>query len=261
MKNVKNLKSKLSFRKQNKKPIVNSDNDDDDDDYESEYARIQDEKYKRFQLLSPPRLPAPAIPISSESEQQTFNIIQNDITMPIVRNFQTIFDLMSYKCELINDKTKRLDRNALNELQKLFSIDTITSNNLSFNLAKCITYEDIQLLRYNYDFGLGIFNGLELICLLHGNFIRLDVIDRHKTFKLFICLLITLCQLNSELRVHLLIVWIDCAYYLFEKLKNLFAFNYVMEALNHEQVSVKFTLSFNLSKKEKNKLISFRLNV
>jgi hypothetical protein len=200
------------------------------EDYSNEYERIKEEKREKFSYLgAPPKLSLPAIPI---------NFNRNDIRMPILGNFRTIINLSNYKCnDLIEDQTKRLDRHALNEINKIFIYNNDEDVSLlAFNLAKCITYEDIQLLRYNYDFGLGINNGIELLCLLHGNFIRIDLIDRHKTFKLFISLLISLCQISTELRCKFIILWIDCAFYLFEKLRNLYAFSYIIEALNHEKV-------------------------
>ena len=91
--------------------------------------------------------------------------------MPILGNFRKIINISNYKCDgLIEDQTKRFDRHALNEINRIFLYNNDDDVSvLAFNLAKCITYEDIQLLRYNYDFGLGI-NGIELLCLLHGNF-------------------------------------------------------------------------------------------
>ena len=187
----------------------------------------------KFSYLGvPPKLSIPAIPIEFNRSA--------DIRMPILSSFRTIFNLKNYKCdELIDDQSKRLDRHALNEINKMLIYTDDDPSSLAFNLAKCMTYEDIQLLRYNFDFGLGLNNGIELLCLLHGNFIRIDIIDRHKTFKLFICLLISLCQTTVDLRIKFIILWIDCAFYLFEKLKNLYAFSYVMEALNNEKVKRK----------------------
>lgn len=218
-----------------KKDAIVVDDEETDNDYESEYERIKEEKRRKFSYLGPPKLPMPAIPYLNEMSS-------NDITVPVISNFHTIINLKSYKCDnLIQDQTKRLDRNALSEINRILLYNDnenneYNSSSLAFDLAKCITYEDLQLLRYNYDFGLGINNGIELLCLLHGNFVRIDLIDRHKTFKLFISVLICLCQISVELRIKLIILWIDCAFYLFEKLKNFYAFSYVMEALNHEKV-------------------------
>jgi hypothetical protein len=91
--------------------------------------------------------------------------------MPNINYFQSIFNLNEYKClNFINDKTKRLDRNALKQINKLFTSftgsddsqqsDSINFNDVtqfSLNLAKFITYEDLDLLRFNVDFGLGKF--------------------------------------------------------------------------------------------------------
>ena len=220
------LQSLIKSTSKSGRLITHKNNVDDDNDYENEYERIKEEKIQKFSYLGPP------------PNLLTLNGIRNDITMPKLGNFRTIFSLNNFKCNLIQDQTKRLDRNALSEINSIFlHSDSARASDLALSLAKCITYEDIQLLRYNYDFGLGIYNGIELICLTHGNFIRIDLIDRHKTFKLFICLLISLCQISVEHRCKLIIMWIDCAFYLFEKFKNLYAFNYVMEALNHEKVS------------------------
>jgi hypothetical protein len=59
---------------------------------------------------------------------------------------------------------------------------------------------------------------------------------RSKSCSLFIVLLIVLCQ-NSNDRIDLIIKLLDCAVVLFDKINNLFAFSYIMEAFNHPQVN------------------------
>ena len=142
-----------------------------------------------------------------------------------------------FKCDLISDSTKRLDRNALSEIASVFKngLKLNSATLFSEQLASLITKEDIEILRFSRDFGLGIFNGIEIACLPHGEFMREDLIERSITFELFIAVSLCLAPSIDE-RVDQLIIWIDCAYYLFEKLKNFYAFNYVMSALNHPEV-------------------------
>ena len=47
--------------------------------------------------------------------------------------------------------------------------------------------------------------------------------------------MIVLCQ-NSSDRVEMIVKLLDCAHYLFETIHNLYAFAYIMEAFEHEQV-------------------------
>lgn len=172
--------------------------------------------------------------VQSTKNNRISSLNLNDINLPNSNLFKTVFNLNDYECNLINDKTKRLDRFALSEINSLMS--NVDSNPLfAFNLSVLLTKEDLDLLGYDHDYGLGVLNGLELICLVQGDVLRADLIDRHNTFTLFIALIICICQID-ELRVGYLILWIDCAFYLFDKLKNFYAFSYVMNALNHTQV-------------------------
>ena len=122
----------------------------------------------------------------------------------------SLIDLNSYECSIIKDRAKHLDRLALIEANQLLLINannnilmncckvcsnlihsfTLASsslsqlpsqtatNSLAIHLAKCFTYQDLKFLRFNIDFGLGIFTGLELMMLPHGEQIRLDIIER-----------------------------------------------------------------------------------
>lgn len=47
--------------------------------------------------------------------------------------------------------------------------------------------------------------------------------------------MIVLCQ-NSTDRIDLIIKLVDCAVVLFDKLNNLYAFSYIIEAFNHPNV-------------------------
>ena len=47
--------------------------------------------------------------------------------------------------------------------------------------------------------------------------------------------MIVLCQ-NSSDRIEMIVKLLDCAHYLFETIHNLFAFAYIMEVFEHEQV-------------------------
>ena len=154
----------------------------------------------------------------------------------------------SYKCDIISDVSKHLDRKALIETNRtLLTRPNFTNccencwrlnESSAMYLAKYLTYEDLKILRFNYDFGLGIFTGLELITLPQGENVRLDVIERYKTGSLFLVLMIVLCQ-NTNDRIELIIKLLDCAMYLFDNIKNLFGFGYIMEAFEHDQVTHK----------------------
>ena len=111
-------------------------------------------------------------------------------------NIASLIDIKSFECTIIKDRSKHLDRLALIESNKILllnaSLDDLVCcddcvgltrnvsnvNNLALHLAKCFTYNDLKYLRFNIDFGLGIYTGLELITLPHGEQIRLDIIER-----------------------------------------------------------------------------------
>lgn len=94
----------------------------------------------------------------------------------------------SFKCDIISDGSRHLDRTALIETNRALLIKpNLTSccencwklsENSALFLAKYLTYEDLKIMRFNFDFGLGIFTGLELITLPQGERVRLDVIER-----------------------------------------------------------------------------------
>jgi hypothetical protein len=185
----------------------------------------------------------------SNIKEEDINLVETnnyDIKAPNL-NLKSLIDLANYDCNIIKDKSKRLDRLALIEIGKILSSDSESLTNticllcrsnqeFPIRLAKCLTYYDFDYLRFSHDFGLGIFNGLELLTLPHGDLIRNDLIERFNSSKLFLMLMIVLCQDKSE-RINLIINLLDCAFYLFEKLRNLFAFSYIMEAFNDERVS------------------------
>ena len=146
--------------------------------------------------------------VNTEIDPNLINIalIRNqefDVNAPST-SILSLIDLNSYECSIVKDRTKHLDRLALIEANQLLLInvnnnilanccrtccnliDSFTmntsisqaSNNLAIHLAKCFTYQDLKFLRFNIDFGLGIFTGLELMMLPHGEQIRLDIIER-----------------------------------------------------------------------------------
>ena len=61
-------------------------------------------------------------------------------------------------------------------------------NQISFvaHLSKCFTYNDIQLMRFSVDFGLGVYNGIELATLPQGQVVRRDIIERSVSFELIL---------------------------------------------------------------------------
>jgi hypothetical protein len=83
------------------------------------------------------------------------------VTLPNISHYQSAYNLYEYKCmNMIGDKSKRLDRLAISELKSLFRFvhggnQTNEITEFSLNLAKLMTYEDLDLLRFNVDFGLG----------------------------------------------------------------------------------------------------------
>jgi hypothetical protein len=54
------------------------------------------------------------------------------------------------------------------------------------HLSKCFTYNDIQLMRFSVDFGLGVYNGIELATLPQGQVVRRDIIERSVSFELIL---------------------------------------------------------------------------
>ena len=145
---------------------------------------------------------------SKEAEQQDepLNYDPSDINNLNIRaeydlnapnlNISSLIDIKSFECSIIKDRAKHLDRLALIESNKLLLLNSNSDNlvccedcmsltknisnlnNLAIQLAKCFTYNDLKYLRFNIDFGLGIYTGLELIMLPHGEQIRADIIER-----------------------------------------------------------------------------------
>ncbi len=124
------------------------------------------------------------------------NLTERDINAPKL-NLKSFVDLNGYECKLISDRFKRLDRVAVIESNNLLLINSINSEskfasvccdcepncllvskNLPLYMAKYFTCNDLALLQFNIDFGLGILNGLELLMLPHGEIIRKDIIER-----------------------------------------------------------------------------------
>lgn len=170
-----------------------------------------------------------------------------------IHNFIKLFfsfffkKINTYESLIIKDGLKYLDRLALVEANYALLINPnytecclncwkLSENSAEF-LAKCLTYEDLKILRFNFDFGLGVYTGLELMSLPQGEVVRADIIERYKSSSSFFSLMILLCQ-NSNNRINLIIKLLDCALHLFENLRNLFAFAYLMEAFEHIQVKI-----------------------
>ena len=63
------------------------------------------------------------------------------------------------------------------------------------HLAKCFTYNDIQLMRFSVDFGLGVYNGIELATLPQGQVVRRDIIERSVRSHLSLILISSLILL------------------------------------------------------------------
>lgn len=111
----------------------------------------------------------------------------NDINAPKL-NLTSLFDLKTYHSDIIVNKSKKLDRLALIETTKALLLNEMTNpccescsdlvRNSSVYLAKYLTYQDLKVVRFNFDFGLGVFTGLEMITLPQGGVIRNDLIQR-----------------------------------------------------------------------------------
>ena len=119
--------------------------------------------------------------LSSHSNQET-----NDVNA--AKRICSLFDLAGYECDIILNKAKHLDRLALIESNKALLVRAGFTNccHNCFKLSeasaqylgKHLTYEDLKVMRFNYDFGLGVFTGLELVTLPQGEPIRTDIIER-----------------------------------------------------------------------------------
>lgn len=115
----------------------------------------------------------------------SINSNENDINAAKC-NLNSLFHLKTYHCDIISNRAKKLDRLALIEINRALQLKTVqccdSCSNLAKNsavyLAKYLTFEDLRVLRFNYDFGLGIFTGLEMITLPQGSVIRVDTIER-----------------------------------------------------------------------------------
>ena len=124
---------------------------------------------------------------NSNNTTQSLMATSYDINPPKFKLF-SIFDTSTYRCGIISDRNKHLDRSALIETNRALLVRSNLSSccencwklsqNSALFLAKYLTYEDLKIMRFNFDFGLGIFTGLELITLPQGERVRLDVIER-----------------------------------------------------------------------------------
>jgi len=130
------------------------------------------------------------------------DLLGNDINAPKL-NLKSLFDLKSFKCDIIANKAKKLDRLALIETHRTLQLKSKIKDldcghcldltqNLAVYLAKYLTYEDLRVLRFNFDFGLGIFTGLEMITLPQGNLIRSDTIQRYLVYLFCVLSLFTI---------------------------------------------------------------------
>lgn len=118
---------------------------------------------------------------------------KNDINAPKLA-LKSQFDLKAYSCDIIANKSKKLDRLALIEITKALLLTESSSSqkccaaccdltrNSTVYLAKYFTFEDLKCVRFNFDFGLGVFTGLEMITLPQGEIIRNDLIQRLDLF-------------------------------------------------------------------------------
>ncbi len=177
---------------------------------------------------------------------QTVALPEHDVNPPKFR-LDSLFDVNTYECdEIVKNANKCLDRHALLETSRSLRVAPSftgccercwrVSCSPSLYLAKCLTYEDLQLLRLNFDFGLGVFTGLELLTLPQGSPVRHDVLERYESCSLFLALTIVLCQ-NASDRLELVVRLLDCALHLFDTLGNLLGFGYVMAAFEHAAVA------------------------
>lgn len=130
--------------------------------------------------------------------RQRLNLDNYTDVNPPNLNLKSLIDLSQYECGgLIKDSSKHLDRFALIDIKQtlLVELKSVLQNaetmHFASHLAKCFTYNDIQLLRFNIDFGLGVNNGIELVTLPNGDIIRKDIVER-------LILLITICIFTKK---------------------------------------------------------------
>jgi hypothetical protein len=152
-------------------------------------APIKPVRVPTFKQTEKPKLTLKPIESKMDCNEISEARLQNEITAPKSNLIYSVFDLKSYECDIISNKDKHLDRRALIEVTRALLVTEHTKfyccsrcecvgESSSDFLAKYLTYEDLKVLRFNYDFGLGVSTGLELITLPQGEIIRLDIIER-----------------------------------------------------------------------------------
>ncbi|CAG2102043.1 unnamed protein product [Medioppia subpectinata] len=160
--------------------------------------------------------------IINEKSDQTF----------LPQTFCSQIKAQSFHTYLLPKDNKPLDSSAIIKIQSVLS-DT-GPRILANHLAKCDLLF-IRLKDLNHDFGYGIRSAFETILLPNGRQLRLDLLERHKCLKYFICITI-LTAINDEKRALILNKWIEIAAEVKTALGDLFGFGAVMEALSMEPI-------------------------
>ena len=169
--------------------------------YENTYIYISKQlwSFARFKIdnmsnlvkhppLKPIRVPTFKLGQKPDFLNGPINSDQNKNDVNAAKMICSLFDLAGYECDIISNKAKHLDRRALIESNRALLVRAgltscchncyILSEASAEYLGKYLTYEDLKVMRFNYDFGLGVFTGLELVTLPQGEPIRTDIIER-----------------------------------------------------------------------------------
>ncbi|XP_076326151.1 SH2 domain-containing protein 3C-like [Tachypleus tridentatus] len=148
------------------------------------------------------------------------------------KNPTSVFCLSTFSTVLLIPENKPLD-----SLSKV-KVSTLLKNNEAKTLAIHLTKNDLDVLKYtnDYDLGLGVRNGLELLTLPQGEQLRIDLIERSECLKYLVAVTILTSESSLE-RAELVSKWIGVAVDCKTSLGNLYGFSGIMKGLSLPQIS------------------------
>ncbi|XP_067131781.1 SH2 domain-containing protein 3C [Centruroides vittatus] len=158
------------------------------------------------------------------------NINITDMSTPNL-NPPSCYDLNKFATTLLQTENKPLESSTLLQIRRLLL------ENGPRILANHLTRIDLDMLKNStdFDFGLGVVSGLELITLPQGKQLRMDLMERNHCLRYFVAVTILTCS-NEEERANLVHKWIQIAIETKTALGNLYGFTAIMQGLALQQI-------------------------
>lgn len=169
--------------------------------------------------------------VVDEAPIETIN--ENDVTLHSIPDLDPVsrFRLEMFVTPLLPNENKPLEATSLLKVRSL-----IMSAGPKM-LANHLTRSDLEVLKcsQDYDLGLGVLSGLELIVLPQGIQLCSDLLERTNCLKYFVAILILTCGSEME-RAQMIHKWIQVAADTKAALGNLYGFTGLMMGLALPQV-------------------------